>query len=128
MLLIRWFIWGTVKGTFYLQYIIKLGTVLFLKCYITFILQVCKRIISELFNKNGSKDINQQIKWFVDSLEWTKFPKNRNVSWMKPVIPSNQFKTCKTQERYWYSCVTLRKIFCSVWRIKPLHSPTRILQ
>ena len=87
----------------------------------------------ELFNKNRSRNTNEQIKWYVCSLKSTKFPEIRNISWMKSVIPRNLFKTYKTQKRYWYSCVTLRKIlrvcdlydrtaFCKIFRGIDYHS------
>ena len=41
------------------------------------------------------------------SLKSITFPEIRNVSYMKPVIPSNLFTTYEIQKRYWYSCVKL---------------------
>ena len=74
------------------------------------LIKLCKRSISELFNKNRSRNINERLKWCIYSLKSTKFPEIWNVSWMKPVIPSHLFKTYKTLGCCWYSCVTLPKL------------------
>ena len=84
-------IWAVENDTF-------ISFLIVLKCFTLIKNSNCS--ISELFNKNRSRNTNERLKWYTHSLKLTKFPEIRNISWMKDVIPSNLFKIYKTHERY----------------------------
>ena len=49
--------------------------------YFVLVNYVCKRSISELFNKNRSRNIKKWLKWFVYSLKLSKLLKSGTFHW-----------------------------------------------
>ena len=96
-----------------MKYTLKLETIFFFfwmfRKWFTWI-KCASTTFQNYSTRIGSRNINERLKWYIYSLKSTNFHEIRKVSWMKPVNPSNLFKTYKTLERYSYSCWTLPKI------------------